>query len=143
MADDERVPAAGRGKPGGGQAGQAGAATQQKRDPLTEALRRFEDAHLNYLREVRDVWAEAQRKYQHACQRAAQQLEHALSDPATQRDPAAQQKAYHEQAEQVQKAVSPDELKKQFEEAYRNHLRALKDAWANLDVDAIDLGSNS
>lgn len=142
MADDKRVPA-GRSKPSGDQAGQAGAATQQKRDPLTEGLRRFEDAHLNYLREVRDVWAEAQRHYQQAYQRASQHLTRALSEPATLRDPVAQQKAYHEQAEQVRKAVSPDELRKRFEEAYRNHLRALKDAWANLDVDAIDLGSKS
>ena len=122
------------------QASHAGAAARQKRDPLTEALRRFEDAHLNYLREVRDVWAEAQRQYQHACERASQELARALSDPATQRDPAAAQEAYREQAEKVQQAVSPDELRKRFEEAYRHHLRDLKDAWAKLDVDAIDLG---
>lgn len=30
-----------------------------------------------------------------------------------------------------------------FEEAYRNYLRAMKDAWAQYDVDAVDLRSHA
>lgn len=92
----------------------APAASAGKKETLTESLRRFEDAHLNYFREVRDAWVETQQRYQQACSQTYSQ-----------------------------ESYLPEDVQKRFEEAYRNHLRAIKDAWAKLDVDSIDLGSGS
>jgi hypothetical protein len=139
MADEKRVSHSGASKPDSSQTGRTGgthAATGRK-NVLSESLRNFEDAHLNYLRELQDTWADAQQRYQKACQQNAQ----AFSSFTAPEDPLKRYESYRNQVEQLQQSFSPEDVRKRFEEAYRNHLRAIKDAWARLDVDAIDFGS--
>lgn len=140
MPDEKRVSTTGSGKPDSGQASQAGAAkaaTAGGQNPVSDSLRRFEDAHINYLRDVRDAWAETQEQYNQAYQQHAQ----SFSESAANADPLTRYQVYRDHVEQLQKSVSPEASRKRFEEAYRNHLRALKEAWAKLDVDAVDLES--
>lgn len=149
MADEKRVTQPthqpGGGKPDSGQAdhtGSARVASAGQKNPLSESLRHFEDAHLNYLREVRDVCADAQQRYQQAYQQAYQQQIQAYSSLAY-AEPQKRSEPSRLRAEQQESSFSPEDVQKRLEEAYRNHLRAIKDAWAKLDVDAIDFGSNS
>ena len=136
MADEKRPPQPGAGKPDSGQVGGTRTATKGK-NTLSDSLKDFEDAHLNYVRELQDAWADAQQRYQQAQQQHAQ----AFSNFTTPDDPLKRYEAYRDQLEQLRQSLAPEDVRKRFEEAYRNHLRAIKDAWAKLDVDAIDFGS--
>ena len=130
MPEEKRVSQTGGGKQ---DTGQATARTKQR--SLSETQRRFEDAHLNYWREVRDVWTETQGEFNKAFREQAQKF----SESTLNADPATRFQAFRDQTEQVQKSVDPEDVKKRFDDAYRNYLRALKEAWAHLDVDAVEL----
>jgi hypothetical protein len=134
MPEEKRVSQAG----GGGKAETAGAA-KAKQSSLSDTVRRFEDAHLNYFRELRDIWVQTQDQFNEAFRTQARKFAESTQNA----DPATRFQAYRENVEQLQKSVNPDDVKQRFEEAYRNHLRALKDAWANVDVDALDLSSGA
>ncbi len=140
MVDEKSASNPGAGKAESARTGQAGggAAATKRKNTLSESLRNFEDAHLNYWRELQDAWAEAQQRYQQAQQQYAQ----AFSGFRATEDPLKQYESYRDQIEQLQQSFSAEDVRKRFEEAYRNHLRAIKDAWAKLDVDAIDFISS-
>jgi hypothetical protein len=129
MPEEKPVSQTGGGKNIGSQA-----AAKAKQHPLSDTMRRFEDAHLNYWREVRDICAGIQDEFNQAYREQAKKF----AESTVNADPATRFQAYRDHLEQVQKSVNPEDVQKRYEEAYRNYLRNLKDAWASLDVEAIE-----
>jgi len=119
---------------GGGKHDAGQAAAKAKRHSLSDTMRRFEDAHLNYWREVRDLCTGTQEEFNRAFQQQAKKF----AESTVNADPVTRYQAYRDHVEQVQKSVNPEDVQKRFEDAYRNYLRNLKDAWASLDVEAIE-----
>lgn len=131
MPDEKRASQTGGAK---ADTAQAGEARKRKQNKLADSMREFEDAHLNYLRDVRDAWNDIQQQCNEAYRKQAQKFYESTATA----DPMQRFQAQRENIEELQNAVNPDDVRKRFEELYRNHLRALKTAWANLDVDAIE-----
>lgn len=97
--------------------------------------RLYLNAYQDYVRSCQSAWLETQRRYQEALFKYYQDVQSRVApEDAFQRF-----SAQRDSLQSFQDAVNPQDLQKPYEEAYRNYLRAIQDAWSQLDVDSLEL----
>jgi hypothetical protein len=99
-------------------------------------LRRFEEAHANYSRAVEEASSAQER--QKRLEEAYLGYLRGVFEASPKRDPVGYLEAYVNYGRAVREAVLPSEIRDRLVEAFRTYLRAHKEAWADVDVDALD-----
>jgi hypothetical protein len=119
---------------------------------------RSEEARLGYVALVHEVYTGAQQRAEEATQRYISAIKEAQSseDPAQRTEELCREyrealnnafsvddsvklfEAQRDLALSLQKAWDPQNMQNELEHAFSNYLRALQDAWAQTDADAVD-----
>jgi len=94
----------------------------------------FEDAYLAYVRGVNEALAQSAKPYQEASDTYRDSMTQAWESG----DQVQAYEAYLNYMKDVTKAVSDPEPSRRRHEAYRAYIQALRDAWANVDPNALD-----
>jgi tRNA U34 5-carboxymethylaminomethyl modifying enzyme MnmG/GidA len=102
--------------------------------PLVEVQQAHQQAYWNWLREVQLAFADIQAQAQKGQAEFAQNLQEQFRSAG---DYNQYVEAYRNAAKKLQESSSGDDLGKRLLEAHRNYLRAIREAWSQLDPDAI------
>jgi hypothetical protein len=99
----------------------------------SDSWKPFEEAHQDYLRALQQVWTpqDAQRHVEEAnIAYIRQVLEAQATGDIIRR--------FEVDLGYMRALQLPDQVRQQFDEVYRTYLRAVQEAWARLDVNALD-----
>lgn len=99
-----------------------------------ELLKPFVEAHREFLEATQAAWTAED--YQKRSTDAFLDYVRALQEAAG--DPFKSYEAYFRYARAQHEALVPDEARQRFDDAFKDYVRKVKDAWANLNADALD-----
>lgn len=110
---------------------------QRTTDTSGNVLKDFETAYMNYMQALQGAWIpeEAQKRFEDAYLDYMRALLQAPNDPLKRIE------AEIQYMRVLREARMPPDVQKRFEEAFQGYIRALQGAWAQLDINAVDVGS--